>query len=582
MIEKQDDVLQATQKETGIASTARRTPSLIASALCAVVYVLCVLLMAAPLNRAYDPVLRLQVPLGDWLVRIGAWLPASWGMGPTPLQAQTNASMLEFLGLILLAFAACGLYALYISRLPADSARYRQTRVILWAVAALAGLAFVFIPAMLSHDILVYASYSRLLAIYHANPYFVPLTAFPHDPYVPLNYWAGAVSAYGPVWLGVCWLVGLLVGPQVAAYALAFRLIALAVHLLNIWLVGRTLRALEVSQRTITLGMLLYAWNPLVLLESGFGGHNDVFMLTFILPGIYFIARAQQRGILTSPRGYLPPVAAFTLSALVKFTALPVLALFLVFLAWNALCGDVATPAEARAGGTLQWEKAIRVVIIAVVAVGALALAFYGPFWIGHSISAIRNSFTSPPSAQGAENSILRSIQAWIHVHGLPTGSLKGTLLQIFSNRKVWDALNLLLLAAVGLLGALWMWRTPATRVFILSALAAMGVLLIVTPWFFSWYVTWLVGLVAIALPVRQSRVGCALLVSTLTFSISALLTYLFLSGYPPFGIWMGLVCLITIGPPLLAFLITYLLWQPVIHMHLSASENVHVERHTV
>ena len=86
----------------------------------------------------------------------------------------------------------------------------------------------------------------------------MPLSTVPHDPYVPLNYWAGAVSAYGPLWLGVCWLVGLLVGPQVAAYVLAFRLFALAVHLLNIWLVARTLRTLGASQRTITLGTLLY------------------------------------------------------------------------------------------------------------------------------------------------------------------------------------------------------------------------------------------------------------------------------------------------------------------------------------
>lgn len=577
MIEKQDDVIHIAQKESSTAAPTSKTPSLIAPLLCAIAYVLCSLLMAAPLNRAYDPVLRLQVPLGDWLVRISSWLPANWGIGPTRIQAQTNTSMLQFLGLIALAFAAYGLCALYIARLPEESARHRQTRIILWTVAAMTGLVFVFIPAMLSHDNLVYASYSRLLAIYHANPYFVPFSAFPRDPYVPLDYYARAVSAYGPLWLGVCWLVGLLVGPQVAGYVLAFRLFALAVHLLNIWLVGRALRALGASQRTITLGILLYAWNPLVLFESAFGGHNDVFMLTFILLGIYLIARAQQRGALVLARGYLPPIVAFTLAALVKFTALPVIALFLVFLAWNVLRGNAATSAEARAQGTLQWKKAIVAVVIASAVAGALALAFYGPFWIGHSISAIGNSFTSPPSAQGSQNSILRSIQAWIHYHGLPAATPQHILLQIFSNRKVWDTLNIVLLAAVGLLGALWMWRAPATRIFILSALAAMGVLLLVTPWFFSWYVTWLVGLAAVALPVRQSRVGCALLVSTLVFSASAFLTYLFLSGYPPFGLWIGLVCLTTITPPLLAFLITYLLWQPPIHVHLSAPENVHV-----
>ena len=573
MIEKRDEAIQAQSIQSATPDTHRIVPSLIAPILCAIAYTLCVLLMAAPLSRAYDPVLRLQVPLGSLLTQVGAWLPANWGLGSIARGSQTNTSMLQFLGLIALTFIAYGVCALYISRLPAESQRYRQVHIILWVGAIVAGLVLVFTPAMLSHDILVYASYSRLLANYHVNPYFVPLTAFPHDPYVPLNYWAGAVSAYGPLWLGVCWLVGLLVGPQVAGYVLAFRLFALAIHLLNIWLVTRALRAMGASPRAITLGTLLYAWNPLVLFESGFGGHNDIFMLTFIMLGIYLTIRAQSRDTLASPRGYLPPILAFTLAALVKFTALPVIALFLVFLAWNALRDH----AETHARGTLQWEKAITAVVIAGAAAAVLALAFYGPFWIGHSIAAIRNSFTTPPSAVGSENSILRSIQAWSHNHSVAAQSLGSTLIHIFSNRKVWDALNIVLVAIVGLFGALWMWRSPTTRTFTLAALAALGVLLIVTPWFFSWYVTWLVGLAAVALPVRESRAGCALLASALAFSASAFFTYLFLSGYPPFGIWTGLICLTTITPPLLAFLITYLLWQPAKHVHLSAAKNVDV-----
>ena len=223
----------------------------------------------------------------------------------------------------------------------------------------------------------------------------------------------------------------------------------------------------------------------------------------------------------------------------------------------------------------LQWEKAITTVVIAGATVGALALAFYGPFWIGHSIQDIRNSFASPPSALGAENSILRSILAWSHDHSVAAHTLQSRLIYIFSIRKVWDAINIALLAITGSLGAIWLWRSPTTRVFTLAALAAMGVLLLVTPWFYSWYLTWLVGLAAVALPVRESRIGSALLASALAFSASAFLTYLFLLGYPPFGIWTGLVCLTTITPPLLAFLVTYLLWQPATILRHSTAGNV-------
>jgi len=590
MINKGADASQAVEKKS--ASPGAKNASLFPPILCTIAYVLCVLVMAAPLNRIVDPVIRLQLPFGAWLTRVGAWLPINLGISSNAQASQTNTSILEFLSLVALLFVVYGLCALYITRLPEESKRCWQTRILLWAGVVLAGLIFVFTPAMLSHDILVYTSYSRLLANYHANPYFVPLTAFPHDPYIPLNYWAGSVAAYGPIWLVISWVIGLLVGPQAAGYVLAFRVFALAAHLLNVWLVTRTLRAMGASSRTVTLGALLYAWNPLVLLESSLGGHNDVFMMTFILLGIYLTARAQQSNTFISPRGYLPPLLAFTLSALVKFTSLPVIALFIIFLAWNVLRGNAPTnsatqrrtiyrythlhpEAGATRRGVLRWQAAIFAILIAGAAAGILALALYAPFWIGHSISDIRASFTSPPSSLGAENSILRAIIAWSHDHSLPANTLQAKLIFVFSIRRVWDAIGIALVALLCILSAVWLWRSPTARTFALAALAALGVLLIVTPWFFSWYVTWLIGLAAVALPVNESRVGRALIAFTLAFSASAFFTYLFLYGYPPFGIWTGLACLTTITPPLLAFLFTFFSWRPDKNMHLSAVQNV-------
>ena len=84
---------------------------------------------------------------------------------------------------------------------------------------------------------------------------------------------------------------------------LAFRTVAFASHLANIWLVGRTLKTLGRSPRTVTTGMLLYAWNPLVLFESCVGAHNDTFMLFLVLLGIYLGARADCGAILSCKSG---------------------------------------------------------------------------------------------------------------------------------------------------------------------------------------------------------------------------------------------------------------------------------------
>jgi hypothetical protein len=87
-----------------------------------------------------------------------------------------------------------------------------------------------------------------------------------------------------------------------------------------------------------------------------------------------------------------------------------------------------------------------------------------------------------------------------------------------------------------------------------LATLAVLGVLLLVTPWFFPWYVTWLVGLAAACLPMRD-RLGRAAIGAALVFSASAFCIYLF-RGFPAIGDWEGFTSLTTVGPPLLTLVI--------------------------
>ncbi len=557
---------------------AENQSSTLIAALCTLAFVGCILLTVAPLSRIPDPIIHLQTPAGTYLAWSGAWLPNDVGLTANHVASQASTNYLEFLMLIALAFVIYGWFALSILR-HISSSKHKQTHLLIWAGAIVAGLIFVFTPAMLSHDILVYASYSRVLSVYHANPYFVPLSAYPHDPFNPLNYWSHSIAAYGPLWLGICAFWGLIVGPQPLGYVLAFRLFALAAHLINIWLVTATLRAVGQSSRIVVLGTLLYAWNPLVLLESSLGGHNDVFMVTFILVGILLAVRADRKGLLTTPRGYLPSIIAFTLAALIKFTTLPLAVLFIILLACRVLRPANSIFQSIKEAVSHHWQQALLTVLSAVIMVSIVAIAFYGPFWIGHSAHAIIGSFTSTPSALFSENSILRAILAWQHANSLPPHTPGNTLMGILANHKTWNDISILALAITILAGAIMIWHAPSIRNFALASVAALGALLIVTPWFYSWYVIWLVGLIAVCLPLKDNRTGRALLAFVLTFSASAFLTYLFKDGYPPFGIWTGFVFLTTIAPPILAFLIVYFIRKPSSQVSHPASSNAFKEK---
>jgi hypothetical protein len=433
-------------------------------------------------------------------------------------------------------------------------------------VTIILGLIFVMMPAMLSHDIFVYAAYGRVLAVHHTNPYFVTLSNYPQDPFIAVDDWKDAPAAYGPVWLAICGLCALLIGDDPARALLVYRLFALIAHLLNILLVTNILRTLGRSPRTVALGALLYAWNPLVLEESSLGAHNDVFMVTLILLGIFFSVRAERNDFSYLPRlrNYLPSLIAFTLAILIKFTFVPIIALYLVLLASQAFHAKTFEIATQQHTLLRRLKAALFVVIPATLISGALVLLLYAPYWLGSSIEGIVYSFTSPPSANSSDGSVLYAIIEWVQVHGLPpTGTWAYTLLYVFALHQTWNYINFATMACMMIVSVIWLWRSPTTRTLVLATIATLGALLIVTFWFFPWYITWLMGLIVICLPVTYDRVGRALVAFALTFSAAAFFIYLFSKPLPPLGGWIGFDCLTTIGPPLLMLLIFLLLRLP-------------------
>lgn len=514
--------------------------------------VICTLLMVTPLHRMVGTPLIARLPTSKLLDVWGLWLPTNFHFPTDHINSQISTNITIYLFLTAIAFIIYAFSAWFLRRQPREG-NFRHITIIIGLVTGICGMIFVFTPAMLSHDIFVYAGYGRLIAAYHANPYFTKFNAFPHDPLTHLDDWAGAIAAYGPAWLTICASFALFFGTHALRYLIAFRLLGLFAHLLNALLIYKILQKMGRSPRTIALGTLLYAWNPLALMESSLGGHNDTLMITFILWGIFLYVRGEKRG-LTRPGSYLPPIIAFTLAALIKFTCGPLIIFFLLILIRKSL--STAEGHISRESIRSHWRITLLHPLIACITGGLLALAFYVPFWLRHNIQAIITSFSAPPSSRFVEFSMLSGINAWITKYGYPPApSWQYTLLKLFSNHGIWNIINVVVIILTIITGIVWLWHKPTVRVFILAALLTLGSLLVVTPWFFPWYVVWLVALAAIALPRSGDTIGQALTAFALVFSASAYFVYFF-SNFQPMGGWTGLDCLTTIGPSILAFLL--------------------------
>ena len=516
-------------------------------------YVVCIFLTTAPLHSMVG--IHTHIWISRVIVGVDHRLsfPSDLHLARDHDASQQETSYLEFALLILLAFIIYGLCSFLIQR-RREQSYYTLAMRLIWLTAVVSGCIYIFTPVTTSDDISSYASYGRLLLIHHANPYFIPPSAFPLDPTYPLIYWKHVVTIYGPIWTLISAFLGWLAGIDSLGYLITFRVFAFASYLLNILLVTAILRALNRSPRTIALGTLLYAWNPLVLMESNLGGHNDILMVTFMLLGILLSVRAKRNDI-TRFRYYVAPLVVFTMAALVKFSAIPIIALFIVMLFLKTFYAKPAVPDTSSQNALTRWRAALFTALSATFVSSAMALLFYGPFWIGHSFKDIAYSFSSQPSAHSAYDSMLLLIRVLNKIHSLPA------YLLLFTVRNTWDIIILFAVVFALVAGIAMLRLTPTTRTVALATQLVLGTFILLTAWFVPWYVTWLVGPAVVCLPIAGDRLGRALFTFMLAFSASAFLTYYYVSlgqsVFDPtrislfFLVGIGIFCI-----PLVAFLL--------------------------
>lgn len=534
--------------------------------LCALAYLLCLCVSVSPLLHLAGKTFLLPLPTNPVLLLWGAWLPNDLHLQPMRLASIIVTNDIELSILLALEFGIYAFCAFFVHRLP-ERGHYKRIFGVITCGAIVFGLIHVLTPAMLSRDIFVYAGYGRTIVTYHANPYFVTPSTYPQDPITSYDDWRYATSAYGPVWLVICSLWAFLSGSSLLGYLFAFRLFGLAAHLANTWFVAAVLKKMGRSPRIVTLGMLLYAWNPLALLESCQGGHNDTFMVTLMLLGILLSLRAEQSNF-DRPVHYLPPIIVFTLATLVKFTAAPLIFFFLVLMSRHIYSAHLSDTQLNHTTVSQSWKSIFSKVLLATASSCSVALLFYVPFWIYHSIGSIISSFSSPPSASYSVNSLLRVIYDSVKIYGLPVQtSWTYWLVSALSNHTVWNTINLVALFCALSIGTVCLWRTPTMHTMILATLATLGLLLVVTPWFFPWYVIWLVGLAAISFSTTLNRTRQALVAFSLTFSATAFAPY-----FKAIGGWGGFNWLLLICPPILVF-IAFIAFRKKPHLQSSATD---------
>jgi hypothetical protein len=227
--------------------------------------------------------------------------------------------------------------------------------------ALLFGLTLLFQPKLFSDDVFTYIFSGRILTVYKADPLNTAPFQYPRDPYLQ---WVisghNAPNIYGPLWLCISWL---LVSPHAgpALTLLLFKGLALLTHLTNSILVWAILSKIAPTRRF--LGTLLYAWNPLALIELTGSGHSEGLLLLLLLLTMWLLAQT------TDPWRRIATCFLFGIAISANTIAMLVAPLYIWF--------DLRTQKHA---GSLIWGCCWRAMVILLP---AMAISF--PFWRGAS-----------------------------------------------------------------------------------------------------------------------------------------------------------------------------------------------------
>ncbi|HTM68665.1 MAG TPA: hypothetical protein VL426_05175 [Candidatus Binatia bacterium] len=333
----------------------------------------------------------------------------------------------------------------------------RATRAVVVAFAAAMAVALVAkVVPFVSHDIFIYAFQGRAVAVHGVNPYAV----YPKqvaDPYVDaMGEWlSGLKDAYGPLWTDVAALAAKAAGSDPVALLAGLKAIAAAFFLASVPLVAALVDARVRRPRAERDALvLLFAWNPALLLEFAGNGHNDSAMVFFLLLAL----------VLAERRRDVFAALALAASFLMKYVSVLAAPFFLAH--------AVAAAPPRRKLAAAAWSLA---------PMAAAVVIAYAPYWIGGA--------TFDGLVQQATHAGMDISSPFAFALAFAIGGPRQVLSQRTLSLAAPLAVDAFAAVSLGLVFVAFRRKIDLGR----AAFGSMACYLaIACTWFMPWYLTWL------------------------------------------------------------------------------------------
>ncbi len=188
------------------------------------------------------------------------------------------------LGAIVLAIVLIGSFIVYL-KLIKNSDKFLNVKSLLFTVF-LVSLIFLICLPNTSTDVFYYMGTGRVLSEYNQNPYYHTvkevLETNPNDTILKNSgIWSDSVVVYGPLWVVITFLLNKLSFGSINILLYLFKFSNLFIHLLNCLIIYKLTKKKKF--------VVIYGFNPLILLEFLVNVHNDIYMIFFVLLALYFL-----------------------------------------------------------------------------------------------------------------------------------------------------------------------------------------------------------------------------------------------------------------------------------------------------
>jgi hypothetical protein len=373
----------------------------------------------------------------------------------------------------------------------ARHAHGRAAWVVVLAGAMASSAILLFLYPYGAADVFDNIMHGRILGVYGGNPFQSVAQDFSHDPFYRYAAWRYTTSAYGPGWELLAGGAARLAGDSVVTNVLVFKALTGAFLIASVGVVAASLR--RVAPGRALAGVVLLAWNPVILYETFGQGHNDMAMVFWILAAVWFLLHQR----------YTLAVLTLVVGALFKFIPLLLLPAA-VLVALRDLPGGRA-----------------RFVIITFGLAAALVALAYAPFWHGPGTLDIEHRLELFTTSLPAVSYVLLKAR----LGGVQAAAIVSRV-----------AAGATLLFALG--QGLRAWRDGTWLGFPQAVFnILMFYLLLTCLWFQSWYAIWPLGIAALLPPGHSARLGALFGFTALSKPLIFGPLWLWIRPLPP-GVW--------------------------------------------